>query len=298
MHPFTLRQLEYIVAVADTGNFGRAATQCAVSQPSLSAQIAQVEDLLGLKLFERGRHGARVDRRAEAFIAAARILLGRADDLVRLAAGVDPFAGDLRLGVIPTIAPFALPAVSAALAEKWPKLRPIWTEERTPRLVAMVESGQLDAALLAVEADLGTLDTIALAKDPFLLAVAKDHPLAKKKSIPGVEALAGLPLLVLEDGHCLRDQTLAACGRAAPDEATAAFRATSLATLVELVVGGVGATLLPALALRDAGRHPRLATVPFAAHAPARTLGLAVRPGAPIGETLKTLAPTFRDALN
>jgi LysR family hydrogen peroxide-inducible transcriptional activator len=295
--PFTLRQLEYIVAVADHGHFGRAAAACGVSQPSLSTQLAQVEEAIGLQLFERGRSGAKATRRGEPFIAAARALLGRASDLVSLARASDPFSGELRLGAIPTIAPFALPALSEAVKRAYPSLRIVWTEDQTPDLVALTDAGLLDGALLAVEAELGGLDVLPIGDDPFVLAVQREHPLARGRSIPGPEALADLPLLVLDDGHCLRDQTLAACGRAAPDSAAARYRATSLTTLIELVAAGLGVTLLPSLALAPDGSHPRLATVPFSERIPGRTLGFATRPGSPVLGVLRALIPIARAAL-
>ncbi len=298
MLPFTLRQLEYIVAVADHGHFGRAAAACGVSQPSLSTQLAQVEEAVGLQLFERGRGGARATRRGEPFIAAARALLGRAADLVSLARASDPFTGELRLGAIPTIAPFALPQLSEAIRAAYPELRVVWTEDRTPDLVALTDAGLLDGALLALEADLDSLDALPIGDDPFVLAVDHGHALAGEVTIPGPEALADLPVLVLDDGHCLRDQTLAACGRAAPDNAAARYRATSLTTLIELVAAGLGVTLLPSLALSPDGTHPRLATVPFSARIPGRTLCFVTRPGSPVLGVLRALVPIARDALH
>lgn len=297
MLPFTLRQLEYIVAVADTGHFGRAAARCGVSQPSLSAQVALVEESIAFTIFERNRSGTLVHRQAEAFVGAARNLVGRAVDLAQLAAGHDPLAGELRLGVIPTIAPYALPLLSPMFAEAFPKLRIIWTEERTPTLVTLIEQGSLDGGLLAIEAELGSLDALVIGVDPFLLAVPKGHPLADRETIDSVAVLEDLPVLVLDDGHCLRDQTLAACGRRAPEGQAATYRSTSLATLIELVAQDAGVTLLPRLALRHGPAHPRTKAIPFAGEAPSRTLGFVTRSASPTLGTLRALVPITRRAL-
>ncbi len=290
MLPFTLRQLEYVIAVADAAHFGRAAARCGVSQPSLSAQVALVEDLLGQPVFERTRHGARVARRAEAFVAGARRLLREAEALARVGRGQGAFEGEVRLGVIPTVAPWTLPLVSAPVRDRWPSLAPIWTEDQTARLVERVEGGALDAAFLALEVDLGGLEALPVAREPFVVAVGVRHPLAALTAVPDVASLGDDALLVLAEGHCLGDHVLAACGRAGARDA---WRATSLVTLLELVAAGHGVTLLPALAAGAAARHPGLRLLPFAAEPPTRALGFALRGGSPFSETVAGLAALF-----
>jgi len=257
-HPFTLRQLQYLVAVADTRSFRAAAELCRVAQPSLSAQIAQVEHALGVTLFERERRPVLVTPAGEALIARARTLLRAADDLLSAArAFEDPLAGTLRLGVIPTISPYLLPDMARALRRELPKLEFLFVEDKTHVLVSKLERGELDAALLALEAELGDLERMPIARDPFVLAVPRDHRLAKRKQAVKVNELAGESVLLLDDGHCFRDQALSYCERAKIEEL--GFRATSLATLTQMVAGGRGVTLLPSLAVPIENRRGDLA---------------------------------------
>ncbi len=294
MLPFSLRQLTYVVAVADAGHFGRAAEHCGVSQPSLSAQVALVEDLLGRAIFERTRRGTRVVRTAEPFVAAARRLLADAEGLARLGRGQDPFTGEVRLGVIPTVAPWVLPAVSTPMRARWPALSPIWREDQTAHLVAQVDSGALDGAFLALEAGLADLEVTPVLREPFVVAVGTSHPLATAHAVPDVATLGDEALLVLAEGHCLGDQVLAACGRPGARDA---WRATSLVTLLELVAAGHGVTLLPALAAPAAARHPGLRVLPLADASPGRTLGFVTRLGSPFRATVAGLGTLFGDVL-
>ncbi len=294
MLPFTLRQLEYLVAVADEAHFGRAAERCGVSQPSLSAQVTLVESLLGRTLFERTRRGTRVARTAEPFIDAARRLLREAEGVARLGRGQGAFEGEVRLGVIPTVAPWVLPLVSSPVRARWPALSLVWTEDQTARLVGRVEDGSLDGAFLALEADLGELVATAALREPFVVAVGTGHPLAADVAVADVASLGDDALLVLAEGHCLGDQVLAACGRPGRRDA---WRATSLTTLLELVAAGHGVTLLPALASTSASRHPGLRVLPFGQTPPSRTLGFVCREGSPFVETLAGLGALFAEVL-
>jgi LysR family hydrogen peroxide-inducible transcriptional activator len=274
--PVTLRQLQYLAAVADQRSFRRAAEACRVSQPSLSAQVAEAEGALGVRLFERDRRGVLPTRAGEALLDRIRRVLVEAGDLVEAARrNADPRAGTLRLGVLPTIGPYLLPAAVPLLRGALPRLAVRWEEDQTAALVRRVEAGQLDGAILAGEADLGGLDLVRLGEDPFLLAAPEDHPLARAAGPARAADLRGEEVLLLEDGHCLRAQALEVCAAARARELD--FRATSLATLVAMVAGGAGLTLLPAIAAGAEAARAGLALRPFGAPAPARTLALAWR---------------------
>ncbi|MGE4056863.1 MAG: LysR substrate-binding domain-containing protein, partial [Vicinamibacterales bacterium] len=242
--PVSLRQLQYIVAVADSGGFRRAAESCHVAQPSLSAQVARVERALGGSLFERNRRGVRVSAAGAVVLAQARSVLIAADDLLETARqAADPFRGTLRLGVIPTISPYLLPEIAPALAAAFPDLAIVWREERTAHLVADISQGAIDAAVLALEADLGDLDHVELGRDPFVLAAHPGHPLVASAAPATPDRLEGAEVFLLDDGHCLREQALGLCTRAGAQEA--GFRGTSLSTLVQMVSASAGVTLLP-----------------------------------------------------
>jgi LysR family hydrogen peroxide-inducible transcriptional activator len=285
--PFTLRQLQYVVAVAETRHFRRAAERCAVVQPSLSAQVAALETALGVRIFERGRGGVLVTPAGEALVEKARQILRDAEDLAREACRFqDPLNGPLRLGVIPTVGPYLLPRLVPALREAYPSLVPLWTEERTQVLVKAVGEGRLDGAILAKEADLENLDMAPLGTDPFLVALPREHPLAGSRGPLALEALAGEPMLLLDDGHCLRTQVIQACADARVEER--GYRATSLATLVQMVASGAGITLLPQVALETETHRAPVVVRPFRRPAPYRTLVLAWRRNG-------RLAPVFRE---
>ncbi len=290
----TLRQLEYLVAVAEERSFQRAARRCHVTQPALSTQIRQLEDLLEVILFERDRRRVLVTPAGEALLARAREVLAAADDLVTAArAFTQPMAGTLRLGVIPTVAPFLLPSVLPRIRREFPALRLLLREDQTADLVAACEAGRIDLLLLALEADLGRLISEPLFDDPFLLAVPEGHRLARRGRLPET-ALEGEEVLLLEDGHCLRDQTLAVCREAGAPE-VGDFRASSLATLVEMVASGVGVTLLPRLAEASVLREG-LVLRRFAAPEPRRTIGLAWRARSPRVEAFRALGALMQPA--
>lgn len=273
----TLRQLEYLVAIADLGSFHRAARACGVSQPGLSAQIRQLEALLELRLLERDRRRVLLTPAGLALVRRARAVLAEARGLVEAASALQrPLSGALRLGVIPTVAPYLLPRALPRVRRRHPELRLWLREAQTGELVAALERGELDVLLLALEAPLTDLETHALFRDPFHVALPKGHALARRRRIRERD-LAGEAVLLLDDGHCLRAQALAVCRDAGAEEQSD-FRATSLGTLIEMVCGGAGVTLLPELALRTEARRPGLAIVPFAKPEPHRTIGLAWRP--------------------
>ena len=277
----SVRQLECLVAVADALHFGRAARQLAITQPALSAQVRQAEELLGVQLFERGRRRVLETPAGTRVVAQARAALREIDACGEVAqAARRPLVGPLRLGVIPTVAPYLLPGRLPAVRRAHRELQLVLREEKTDELVRGLQQGQLELLLLAlpVEAELATLP---LYEEPFVFVAGRGHPLARGRGPLRESQLSQSDVLLLEDGHCLRDQALAVCDRAGAREATG-LRATSLGTLVQMVANGLGSTLLPELALPVLLR-PDLGMVTrrFRAPAPSRSIGLAWRPGSP-----------------
>jgi LysR family hydrogen peroxide-inducible transcriptional activator len=296
-HPFTLRQLQYALAVAENLSFRKAAERCAVSQPSLSAQIAQLETALGARLFERDRRRVLVTPAGAALLTRVRALLLAADDLVEAARRAsEPLSGTLRLGVIPTVAPYLLPRAAPLLRRRFPKLRVAWREDKTAELHASLDAGNLDGMLAAQTTELQGLQREVVGSDPFVLATSHDHPLAQGKKPIDLGALQGEDVLLLDEGHCLRDQALSFCNRARAHELE--FRATSLTTLSQMVAGGAGVTLLPSLASATEGRRAGLSLRPFRDPVPSRTLALFFRKGSPLGESLQRVAGVIAEGFS
>jgi LysR family hydrogen peroxide-inducible transcriptional activator len=294
-HAFSLRQLQYAVAVAETLSFRKAAEACHVSQPSLSAQLAQLEQALGVRLFERDRRRVFVTAAGKELIERARRVLLEADDLVAAARlARDPLAGTLRIGVIPTVSPYLLPSATPALRSAYPRLTTIWVEDKTETLVRSLDAGTLDAALLALEAEIGDVEREVVADDPFVLATRPDDPLGKRTTPAKVAELRDASVLLLDDGHCFRDQALAFCKSARARELE--FRATSLPTLAHMVAGGAGVTILPELAVPTEAQGAGLRVRAFASPVPHRTLALVWRRRSPLAPALRKLASTIRQA--
>jgi LysR family hydrogen peroxide-inducible transcriptional activator len=293
----SLRQLQYIVAVADLGGFGRAAEQCHVAQPSLSAQIALAEGQLGVQIFERSRRGVRLSSVGAAVVERARRVLGAQRELEEVANHLrDPFRGTFRLGIIPTVGPYLLPDVAPVLTRAHPDLTLVWREDRTASLVQLINSGTLDGGIVALESDIDNLEHAPLAWDPFVLAVAPGHPLAASDKPVKLRALAGTKVLLLDDGHCFRDQAWSLCAALGATEMS--FSATSLATLVQMVGTGSSVTLLPSLALPVENRRQRLCVRPFAPAGPGRTIVLAWRRSSALREALKDVAGIIRSTIS
>ncbi|MAN78886.1 MAG: LysR family transcriptional regulator [Rhodospirillaceae bacterium] len=251
-HLPTLRQLQYLIAVAEEGHFGRAAQRCFVTQSTLSAGIQELESILGITVIERTKRRVAVTPLGLELVARARRVLAEVEDMtVTAKASTRPLTGLLRLGAIPTIGPYVLPKVLPPLRQAYPDLRLFLREDRTARLVDQLIGGDLDAALIALPYDMPDLDHLVLADDPFWLAVPRGHPLAGEKGPVEADVLETEDLLLLEDGHCLRDHVLSACRRQPAPGRSGSFQATSLYTLVELVAGGFGTTLLPDVALQS-----------------------------------------------
>lgn len=284
----TLRQLEYFSALAEHCNFRVAAEASFVSQPTLSEQIAQLEANLRVRLFERGRKVS-LTAAGEALLPASREILERTDGLLERASSLgDPLTGPLRLGVIPTVGPYLLPTVVPAIRAAFPDLELYLREDMTDRLVDRLEAGRLDVLLLDVDVDLPGLETEVLFSDPFLLAVGPDDGLAGREEAT-LEDLADRSVLLLEEGHCLRQRTLPLCESVGSGE-HAGFRASSLGTVVQMVAAGLGVTLLPELSLeRELAAAPGLATVPFGADGPGRSIGLAWRKSSPRADEYRLL---------
>jgi LysR family hydrogen peroxide-inducible transcriptional activator len=251
-----LRDLQYAVAVAEERHFGRAAERCHVSQPTLSGQVRKLEESLGVTLFERTSRSVAVTAVGETILRHARRALAEAAQIEAIArARRDPLAGPLRLGVIPTVSPYLMPLVLGRLKQRFPALTPVLFEEVTEALLARVAAHEIDAAVIATTPAAPELACLPLFDEPFWVAYPEGHPLGDVAEI-GEADLAGADLLLLTDGHCLRDQVLKVCAR--PREATgpsgearfADLRASSLETLLNMVAAGFGCTLVPALAVR------------------------------------------------
>ncbi|HUI60260.1 MAG TPA: LysR substrate-binding domain-containing protein [Steroidobacteraceae bacterium] len=273
MTDIKLKDLRYLVAVADSRHFGRAAERCFVSQPTLSAQLKKLEDYLGVQLIERHPRNVTLTEAGEQIVARARRILEASEEVVTLArAHRDPLSGRLRLALLPTIGPYLLPRVSQAIRKGLPRLELRLYEYQTAQMLEKLESGEIDLGILALPVVLEGLEARELFTEPFTVAVPNHHRLAKRDTVR-VEDLKDETLLLLEDGHCLRDQALEVCSRVGLHEKQD-FRATSLETLRQMVATGAGVTLLPELASRGAYGNARGVSIrPFARPAPVRHIG-------------------------
>ena len=275
----SLRQLRYLVELADRLNFRQAAEASFVTQSTLSAGIKELENLLGVQLVERDTRVVRLTPVGEEVVTRARDLLAAAHDLVSTAkSAAEPLTGLVGLGAIPTVAPFLLPGLLPALRRRYPALRLYLREDLTERLLERLRAGQLDMALIALPFETDELLVRELFKDEFWFVAREDDPHAQEKAV-AVKSLDPGQVLLLEEGHCLRDHAIAACGGrlANPDSR---IEATSLSTLIQMVEGGLGVTLLPEIAIKaGALRGTKLIARPFAPHVPSRRIALVARPG-------------------
>lgn len=290
----TLRQLQFLTALRAEGSFVAAAEAVGVTQPTLSAGIKELESALGATLVERGRAGALLTAAGEEAADRAVRALSEVEELVRTvhAAG-QPFAGTFRLGAIPTIAPFLLPRAFPLLKARFPRLRLQLREDLTARLIEALKARTLDAAVIALPYLASGIATAPIADDEFLLACPTGHPLAARNDL-APEHLRNEDVLLLEDGHCLRDHALSVC-RTAPGRRSAEVSATSLQTLVQMVSGGMGVTLLPKIAAdAGAGVAADVAIRPFAEPVIGRSIGIAWREGSPREAEARTLADVLR----
>jgi LysR family transcriptional regulator, hydrogen peroxide-inducible genes activator len=292
----TLKQLQYLVALRDTGHFGRAAEACFVTQSTLSAGLRELESLLGVVLVERTRRVVRFTPLGLKMAAKAERVLREAEELANLArAAGKPLSGELRMGVIPTIAPFLLPRVLGRLREEWPELKLYLREETSGAACESLHRGHVDCVLLALPFACGDIEHEDLFDDRLMVA----YPRAQAENLPDVvpsSAIDESQLLLLEDGHCLKDHALAACNR--PElRAEAAMMGTSLHTLVQMVDNGLGVTMLPQMAV-DAGilDHTDVVARPLQADHPSRRIALVWRNGSPRDKEFRLLGEALRKA--
>lgn len=270
-NPMNLRTLHYLVAIADTQHFGQAAERCHVSQPTLSMQVKKFEEQLNIMIFERNNKSVILTDIGHDIIAKARQVLTHMEDLRQIAHNAqDPYATTLKLGIIPTLAPYLLPKIMPHLNDAYPKLTLYLIEQQTAVLSQQLQTGEIDAALMALPIASDTLTHTPLLTENFFLAVHKDHALSGQASI-NTKDLTTEPILLLEEGHCLRDQALEVCQinqTFQPHD----FKATSLETLRQMVASRVGVTLMPELACSNTG--DQLSYVPFEQPSPSRTIAL------------------------
>ncbi|MER6994293.1 hydrogen peroxide-inducible genes activator [Streptomyces sp. NPDC000410] len=295
----SLSQLRAFAAVAEHLHFRDAAAAIGMSQPALSGAVSALEEALGVQLLERTTRKVLLSPAGERLAVRAKSVLHAVGELMEEAAAVQaPFTGVLRLGVIPTVAPYLLPSVLRLVHERYPELDLQVHEEQTSSLLEGLGGGRLDLLLLAVPLGVPGVTELPLFDEDFVLVTAQEHWLGGRQDIPR-EALKELPLLLLDEGHCLRDQALDICREAGRTEgAPVTTTAAGLSTLVQLVAGGLGVTLLPRTAVQvETGRNPALVTGDFAAPAPSRRIALVMRSGAARQEEFEEFAQALRGVL-
>lgn len=293
----TLRQLHYLKLLAEHRSFSRAAEAAHVTQPTLSAGVQELEKILGAPVVDRSHSGVILTAAGEEAVARAGAILAQTEDLVQAARGAgQPLSGRFRLGVIPTIAPFLLPKALPALRQRFPKLRLFLREDLTGRLIAALKTGALDAALIALPYDTAGLNWAPVEEDELYAAFPANHPLSAEQRV-SPERLEDEDLILLEDGHCLREHALAACGLPAlkaRDET--AFAATSLPTLVQMVGSGLGVSFLPAMAVEAGLADAAAVTVrPLDAENRSRQIVIAWRAGSSRATEGRLLAEVFAE---
>ncbi|MDO1530234.1 DNA-binding transcriptional regulator OxyR [Fulvimonas sp. R45] len=290
-----LRDLHYLVALAEHRHFGRAAEACFVSQPTLSTQIRKLEDELGVALVERTPRKVLLTDVGREIAARARDVLNEVEQIKGIARRtLDPESGTVRLGIFPTLAPYLLPHVVPLVRKRFPRLELLLVEEKTEEVLHRLHEGRLDAGIVALPVHEDSLHAEFLFEEPFLLAVPQSHPLARQPSLK-LSDLNAQSLLLLEDGHCLRDQALEVCHLAGAGE-KAGFRATSLETLRQMVAANVGITLLPTLAVKPpVAQAPNVHLVEFrGSHPPSRRIAMLWRKSSAMAGFLMQLAEVFR----
>lgn len=291
----SLKQMRYAVAVAGTGHFGRAAKACNISQPALSQQVQAIEETCGTALFDRLKSGIRPTPFGAEFVARARLVLESADALAAFTRG---HAGQpdrpIRFGLIPTVAPYLLPEIFPALTLGLPDLNFTVSENRTDALIAGLVDGNLDVALVGTPApdDGPRLTSRPLFDDPFVLATSRSEPAIEPISLASVSPER---ILLLDEGHCFRDQVISAC-QLDSNPGARTFAATSLSTIVEFVANGQGVTLLPRIALRKEATNPRIAIHALASPGAGRLLSLVWREATPFARTFERMAEVIRDS--
>lgn len=293
----SLRQLSYLVAIAEHRHFGRAAEACLVTQSTLSAGLQELERLLGVQLVERTRRRVMITPLGTETVSRARTILALAQDLSEAAqAARRPLSNRLRLGVIPTIGPYILPRVLPEARALYPELKLYLREEQTAAMLDSLRSGRIDTGLLALPYETGDLEVMELGAEPLRIAVPRGHPLDGRRDV-AQDDLAREPLLMLEDGHCLRDHALTAC-RLASSRGNEVFQATSLSTLVEMVAGGLGVTLVPEMAVeREVTGKSEVGLASFAGDPPGRKIAMVWRPHAARAEEFRLFGEVLKMGL-
>jgi LysR family hydrogen peroxide-inducible transcriptional activator len=290
---FTLKQLRYFEALARHGHFGRAADACAISQPALSMQIRELEDALGTGLFERGARQVRLTSFGEEFALRVRGILRSVDELGDMArASHDRLVGRLRIGIIPTVAPYLLPKIIGSLTGSHSGLDIHVRETVTPKLLGEIAEGRLDTAIVALPVSEPSLTEVALFSEDFVLV----RPAADAgRPVPDRDMLREMRVLLLEEGHCFRDQALSFCNMASspPREV---LEGSSLSTLVQMVGAGIGVTLIPEMAVAVETRSAPVSTARFMGEQPSRTIGMVWRSSSPLAKQLFQITEIVRDS--
>jgi len=285
-----LRSMQYIVTTADLLSFSKAAKQCNVSQPTLSEQIKKIEDLLDIIIFERSNKKVIITDEGREIVESARKILREMDNIKQISDNKkDPCGGTLSIGAFPTLAPYIFPTLVPRIKKHLPKIRLILVEEKTEQLLEKLREGQIDAALLALPIEDNSLNVRPLFIDKFFVALPPSHPLAEKESI-GIKELSDHELLLLEEGHCLRDQALEVCSKVGL-ETKENFRATSLETLRQMIKAGTGITFMPEIAISKG--ETGIKYIPFKKPIPTRTIALVWRKTTNREKLLKTIASFF-----
>ena len=285
-----IRDLKYLVALLDHQHFGKAAESCFVSQPALSMQIQKLEKLLEIKLLERTNKSVLFTESGLLIAEKARYILNQVDEVHELAkSSKDPYSGEIKIGIFPTLAPYLLPLIIPSLAKKFPKLSIYLIEEQTAGLIEKLKTGKLHAALLALPLTESKLTTSHLFDEEFLLAVPKNHSFAKLKNVKQSN-LDSQTLLLLDEGHCMREQALSFCHKVQANEAQN-FRATSLETLRHMIAAGIGMALMPKFACDN---NTNITYVPFSNPKPVRSIGLAWRETSAKQQLLKEIADQIK----
>jgi LysR family hydrogen peroxide-inducible transcriptional activator len=291
MNNLTLRQLRYFEALARHGHFGHAASSCSISQPALSVQIKELEETLGVCLFERSARRVRLTSFGEEFALRAREILRSVDELGELARAAQVgLAGRLRVGVIPTVAPYLLPSIVRELSIRYPELDLSIRETQTQRLIRELHDGQLDTAIVALPVSEATFAETALFQEEFVLVRPQEDD---KKPVPSRDMLREMRLLLLEEGHCFRDQALSFCNLR-PSSPRELLDGSSLSTLVQMVGSGIGVTLIPEMAVPIETRSAQVSIARFAAPKPSRTIGMIWRKTNPLAAQLEEIAGTVK----
>jgi LysR family hydrogen peroxide-inducible transcriptional activator len=273
MSDIKLKDLRYLVAVADSGHFGQAAERCFISQPTLSAQLKKLEEYLGVQLIERQPRGATLTQAGEQIVARARLILSASDEVITIAQTFrDPLSGRLKVAMIPTVGPYVLPQVAPAVHKQMPRLDLLLFEFQTAAMLEKIQTGEVDVGILALPVEIEGLASRKLYDEDFNVALPEQHRLARQTSVR-LSDLADETLLLLDEGHCLRDQALEVCSRVSLHERQD-FRATSLETLRQMVAAGAGVTLMPELASGGAYGNARgVAIRPLVRPTPHRQIG-------------------------